>query len=177
MPLTSTQKVEARFALTPFLFNFNSGNPTTDQASLDALVLDAIEDADAEMQYRLQSNYNPADVNAARMQATAQAYLAGDYLLLILRAQKAYGTHAPLLSEDSDAYERLEAGGMREIAEGMLQPWISIGEEEKGKGFARPVCIVSGPGDEHLRDEDRQLEILVDDARGYVGPVFPTVRS
>lgn len=178
MPLATAAKVEARLGLVPFLFNLNS----TDQAGLDAIVNDAIEDADAEMAYRLGSNYDPGDPNAARMQAVAQAYLAADYVLLILRSMKVLGIHAPLLSEESDAFERLESAGFREIAEGMLSPWITISEEPQGKGFAAPVLltgqgILTSQDSPQVPTEEQDVRDLLDETDSFSPPVFSVVRT
>jgi hypothetical protein len=173
MPLTNVAEVEKIGALIPNLFD-------TDQAGLDALVLDAATDADNWMQVYLGSLYGGTTTAETAVQARGQAYLALAYLTPTLKAKKVYGTHFPLDSEDSAAYENLLEQDWEGLARSLLAKWISIEATGTGGGaqqnFALPYfAAVDSPDATTTDDNDLQLRELADAARSRPEVDFSTV--
>lgn len=174
MALTSVAEVERIGALIPELFD-------TNQAGLDAIVLDAITDADSWMVVYLGDSYGGANAAETGVQARAQAYLAMAYIEPTLRAKKVRGTHYPLDSEDAVAYEDLLEKDWEGLARSLLAKWISL--ETTGGGtaqnFALPYFAASdGPDltDPALTDSEAlRLRRIADRARSLPEVDFATV--
>jgi hypothetical protein len=176
MALTTVAKVEALGALTYNLFDY------PDQATLDAFVQESIDDSDAWMQSYMGLNYNPVgDAAAVRVQTRAQAALALSYIVPTLRSKKTYGTHYPVNSEDSAAYDTLMETDWEAEAKGLLSKWITVevgGTGSTGSGgFAAPAFRV-GPGvDPDVADsEETLMDRLVTQARSFPKQRFGVVR-
>src|SRR5438270_6226912 len=172
--LTTTSEVERIGGLIPFLFD-------TDQAGMDAIVLDAITDADSWMIVYLGAGYGGASAAETGVQARAQAYLAMAYIEPILRAKKVRGADAPLDAGDAAAFEDLLEKDWEGLARSLLAKWISL--ETTGGGaaqnFALPYFAASdGPDltDPFTTDSEAlRLRRIADRARGFPEVDYSTV--
>lgn len=173
MALTTTANVETLGAFIPQLFD-------TDQAGMDVLVQAAINDSDAWMQVYLGANYGGTTTFETAVQTRAQTYMALSLLTPLLKAKKVYGTHFPIDSEDSDAFERLMEQDWEGLARSYLAKWISI--EPTGttggaqQNFALPFFgTTESPDATTSDDEDFRMQEIADEARSVPEQVFATV--
>ncbi len=173
LPVTAAA-VRRRGALTPQLFNL------TVSSDLDALCDEQILFADAWMRVHLgPQHYGLADPASATLQEEGQACLALERLTDILKAQKAYGTHFPYVSEDSPAYQALIDLNWGEKAMAALDTWVTT-EAGGNRAFAMPLLLVtSGPSrtDPGIKSQTEQLSEELDFARGISNPDQGTVRK
>jgi hypothetical protein len=180
MPLpAAVQLIEEAGALTPNLFNINTGNPTTDQANLDALVTRMRDRADAWMAGHLGANYGlTSPAYAPVLQEEGQIYLTLEKLTAILKAEKTYGTWYPLNSEDSVAYQTLIDTDWGERAMAALDLWVTA--EVAGKGFALPVFLATDGIERAFGQGVEPFEVQLEEelawARGISNPTIGTVR-
>jgi hypothetical protein len=141
MPLTTpptVAEVEQLGGLFYQLFFF------PDQPTLDSFVASAIAYADAWMQGHMGGNYNLQVPSwAPVLQRRGQAMLALESIVDTLKANKAYGAHYPLFSEDTPAYENLITNDWGQKAMQALDLWVTV--EQIGKGFAMPLFLLSNP--------------------------------
>jgi hypothetical protein len=171
MPLTTTVEVERLGALIPQLFD-------TDQAGMDAIVLDAITDADNWMQVYLGANYGGLTAPETAVQARGQALLSMSYVEPILRAKKVRGTHFPIDSEESTAYEDLLEKDWEGLARSLLAKWISLEPTGGTQNFALPYFQATDSPDPLVTDgESIRIRDIDDEARGKPEVVFPTVTA
>ena len=170
--LTTPQKVRQIGALIPQLFD-------TDDTGLDALIMDALVDADNWLQTYLGANYGGVSAAEASVQGRASAYIALAYLTPVLKAKKVYGTHYPIDSEDSTSYENLLEQDWEGLAKSELSKWLQIeisGQGASAKSFARPYFGITDSPDPTLTDnEEIQMGDIADEARGFAEVNYTTV--
>src|SRR6266446_2731383 len=122
--------------ITPELFNLPH------QAALDAVVSEAIADANAWMIVHMGANFNLADAPSARLQARGQACLTMEYLVDNLKTQKVLGTHFAYISEESPEYQALIDLNWGERALQALDTWVTV-ELGGTRGFALPLFLIT----------------------------------
>ncbi len=172
LPVTAAA-VRRRGALTPQLFNL------TLSSDLDTLCDEQINFADSWMRVHMGPHYALADAASMTLQEEGQACLALERLTDILKAQKAYGTHFPYVSEDSPAYQALIDLNWGEKAMAALDTWVTT-EAGGQRAFALPLLLVtSGPsrGDPGIESMSEQLSEELDFARGISNPDVGTLRK
>jgi len=178
MPLTPPvlpADVEAVGALTPQLFRL------ADQVSLDAFVQGCIDFADSWMQGHMgAANYDLQQFPWQHtLQKRGQIYLALEAATDTLKAEKIYGTHYPLQSEESASYEALIDNEWGIKAMQSLDLWVTV--ESASKGFALPIFSTSSPIPEGdcpwgVREPlDSLYARLLDHARGISNSSIRTV--
>jgi len=171
--------VESVGALFPQLFNFNTGVPATDQANLDAFVLEAINDADAWMQIHMGGNYNLLDAPSARLQAKGQACLALEDIYATLKTEKVLGSNYPIWSEEGPSYQQLIDLNWGERALVYLDTWVTV-EVGATRAFAMPQFLVTQgidtSIDQTIESMTQQYSEELDFARGISNPDLGTVR-
>ena len=158
--------------LTPELFN------QPHQAALDALLMEAILDADAWMVLHLGQNYNLPDAASARLQARGEALIAMEYAIAALKTLKVLGKHEDYISEDSAAYQTLIEGNWGEQALQALDTWVTV-EMGGNRAFALPQLLVTEgiePGRDSVEPLSQQYSEQLDWARGLSDPDIGTLR-
>lgn len=149
-----------------------------DDAALNALITPYVTVAAAWVASRAGASAYAAaalDANLTALFAQGESYVALHFLFPALQSRRVLGTHYPLQQEGSERFEELVGTQWMELANDLLEPYLTA--EEEGKPFAMPAFVLGSYVTQEPDDpggaaaQDLIIEDLVDNARSLtIGP-------